>query len=183
MQRATRSSIALFAIAALVLGGCGGGDDDGEASSSNSTSSTAPTEASGSTEAESSTEMPGLDACALIDDTTVEQVLGEPAEPTDGTTGDLYACSWEGVGDPLNVLSISVYAHPDAATAEQMYEETNEGLGGSEVAEVGDAATYSDAFGLDVLFDRYDISVDNTGPDEQQSDIDVARAIIGELEA
>jgi hypothetical protein len=186
MRRSVRKSIALIAATGLALGGCGS-DDDGEASGPEETEvADAAADTTGGGQVDSAGDGGAdvaIDACALVDDATVEQVLGEAAAATDGTTGDLYACSWEGVADPLNVLSVSVYAHPDAATAQEMYEETNEGLGGAEVPDVGDAASYSDAFGLDVLFDRYDIAVDNTGPDEQQSDIVVARAIIEQLDA
>lgn len=122
-----------------------------------------------------------LDICSMVSDAEVQASLGEPAKATDQSTGDLYACSWEGEGDALNVLSVSVYVHPDAETAKQQYDATSEGLEGSDLMGLGDEASYNESFGLEVLSDRYDISVDNTGPTEKESDIAIAQRILAQL--
>lgn len=122
-----------------------------------------------------------LDVCALLDDETVAGVLGEPATPTDQSTGPLLGCSWEGQSDALNVLSVSIMVHPDAATAKEQYDATREGLGGSDIMGLGDEASYTESFGLDVLAGRYDLSVDNTGPAEKESDLEVAQIVLDQL--
>ena len=168
----------------MLLTGCGddGGDDD-------ATSDTTAADA-GATSAEPSTETGSedgsgvevdLDVCALLDDETVAGVLGEPATPTDQSTGPLLGCSWEGQSDALNVLSVSIMVHPDAATAKEQYDATREGLGGSDITGLGDEASYTESFGLDVLAGRYDMSVDNTGPAEKESDLEVAQIVLDQL--
>lgn len=122
-----------------------------------------------------------LDVCSMLTDSDVQEVLGEPAEAVDQSTGEMYGCSWTGTGDALNVLSVSVMVHPDPATAQEMYEATKEGLDGTEITGLGDDASYSESFGLEVLYGRYDVSVDNTGPDEKQSDITVAQTVMEQL--
>jgi hypothetical protein len=178
---------------ALVLSACSGdGDDDAAGTTTEA--------AAGSTGAAVSTDTGGddgpdgtdgssggasdaedLDVCALLDDETVAGVLGEPATPTDQSAGPLRGCSWEGTSDALNVLSVSIMVHPDTATAKEQYDATREGLGGVEVTGIGDEASSTDSFGLEVLAGRFDVSVDNTGPDEEQSNLDVARIVLDQL--
>ena len=162
----------------MLLTGCGddGGDDD-------ATSDTTAADA-GATSAEPSTETGSEDGSGVevdLDDETVAGVLGEPATPTDQSTGPLLGCSWEGQSDALNVLSVSIMVHPDAATAKEQYDATREGLGGSDIMGLGDEASYTESFGLDVLAGRYDLSVDNTGPAEKESDLEVAQIVLDQL--
>lgn len=182
MSRAARVLAAIFV---LLIAGCGSDDepDDGATGPTATKSSVdAPDTSSGTTGAPEPGDVVGdddaIDVCALLSAEEVQGVLGEPATPTDQSTGSMYACSWEGESDALNVLSVSVYVHPDAATAKEMYDATKEGLGGSEIMGLGDEASYADAFGLEVLSGRYDISVDNTGPTEKESDLTIAKRIL-----
>jgi hypothetical protein len=182
MRHELRSILALCA-AAVLLAGCA---DDGQSETdqgpaggsaeSASLGQASPSQGGSDTDPDAAVAR-ALDVCAMVDDATVEQVLAEPAEATDQSTGDLYGCSWEGTGDALNVLAVSIYVHPDAATAAEQYELTMSGLEGSDITGLGQAASYNESFGLEVLHDRYDISVDNTGPDEKMSDIMVAKLL------
>jgi hypothetical protein len=185
MRHALRLILALLA-ASVLLAACA---DDGQpptdqglaGAGEESASTSLVTPSQGGSGSEDAAQAQALDICAMVDDATVQKVLAEPAEATDQSTGDLYACSWEGAGDALNVLSVSIYVHPDATTAAEQYELTMEGLGGSEITGLGQTASYNESFGLEVLHDRYDISVDNTGPDEQASDIMVATMLVEAL--
>lgn len=173
-----RTLIALFT-AAILVAACGG-DDSGDVDAA-TTGSPGTTDGTGGGGGDGGGDE-ALDVCSMLDDADVEAVLGEPATAVDGSTGTLYACQWEGESDPLNVLSVSIYVHPDAATAEEQYLATKEGLGGVDITGLGDDASYSDAFGLEVLAGRYDISIDNTGPDEKQGDLDLAQVILEQLQ-
>jgi hypothetical protein len=118
----------------------------------------------------------------MIDAAAVEAVLGEAAEAgVDGSSGDLRACSWKGATDPTEVLTISIYVHPDADTARGQYLATTEGLEGVDILGLADEASYTEAFGLRVLAGRYDVSVDNTGPDEKTSDLKLAQQLLPQL--
>lgn len=173
-----RIAIALFGLA-LGLGACGGGSDDASDAPTDDTNAdgqTDDTDGTGETSRGSD-----IDICALISAAEVEGVLGEPATSVDNSTGDLRDCAWEGNGDALNVLSVSVYVHPDAATAEEQYGLTGGGIEGVDILGLGDEASYNETFGLQVLSGRYDISVDNTGPDEKASDLAIAQLLIDRL--
>ena len=69
----------------------------------------------------------------------------------------------------------------ESATAKEQYDATREGLGGSDIMGLGDEASYTESFGLDVLAGRYDLSVDNTGPAEKESDLEVAQIVLDQL--
>lgn len=166
----------LVAVAAVwLLTGCG--SDDSETLSARSTSEVG----TSATSAPDDQAAGDLDVCAMLSSGEVQAVLGEPGTPTNQSTGDMYGCSWEGASDPLNVLTVSIYVHPDAATAKEQYDATKEGLEGSEILGLGDEASYSEPFGLEVLSGRFDISVDNTGPTEKESDLTVAKRILDQL--
>lgn len=183
---AHRHHVARIATVVLTLAaaGCASGSDEVGPTTSMTTQVDAPAASTDDDTDRSAvpTEAAGeLDVCGLLAPEEVTTVLGEPATATDQSTGDLFGCSWEGEADALNVLSVSVYVHPDAATAKEMYDATMEGLGGSDIMGLGDEASYAEAFGLEVLSGRYDISVDNTGPTEEQSDLTIAQRIIDQL--
>jgi len=171
MRAAVISSIAL----ALIVGACGGGgsatDGGGE-----------PTSPATVTTDQPPTDGAALDLCSLISPTDVEAALGVPAEAgVDDSTGDLHACSWTGTSDRTEALAVSVYIHPDATTAREQYLATTEGLGGVEILNLGDEASYSESFGLRVLAGRYDIAVNGTGPDEKASDLGLAQQVLAAL--
>lgn len=174
-----KRSLALVLMAAVLLAVAGCSDESQDSSGSDQTETTAGSQNEESGDSATGTE--ALDVCSMLTDSDVQEVLGEPAEPVDQSTGEMYGCSWTGTGDALNVLSVSVMVHPDPATAQEMYEATKEGLEGTEITGLGDDASYSESFGLEVLYGRYDISVDNTGPDEKQSDITVAQTVMEQL--
>lgn len=163
----------------FTLAGCGSDTGD-EANETllHDTEATVTTSTVGGHEPE---QAEALDVCSMLDAGEIAAVLGEAAESTDQSTGDLHSCSWAGASDALNVLTVSVYVHPDAATAKEQYDATKEGLGGSEVSGLGDEASYSEPFGLEVLSGRYDISVDNTGPTEKESDLAIAKRVMEQL--
>jgi hypothetical protein len=172
MRAAAVSAIAL----AVIVGACGGGgagatDAAGQPTSPAAAATDRPT-----------TDGAAIDVCAMISPADVQAALGVPAEAgIDGSTGDLRLCSWTGASDPTEVLAISVYVHPDAATAREQYLATTEGLDGVEILNLGDEASYSESFGLRVLAGRYDLSVDGTGPEEKASDLTIAQQVLAAL--
>lgn len=163
----------------FTLAGCGSDTGD-EANETllHDTEATVTTSTVGGHEPE---QAESLDVCSMLDAGEIAAVLGEAAAATDQSSGDLHGCSWEGGSDALNVLSVSVYVHPDSATAKEQYDATRDGLDGSDIMGLGDEASYSDAFGLEVLSGRYDVSVDNTGPTEKESDLTIAKRILEQL--
>lgn len=181
-----RALILLTTLIALLAPACsseGDGAEDAAATTSAEPSTTDRAGDGSGPDASGATGGAGgpIDVCSLLSGEEVAVVLGEPARPTDQSTGSMYACSWEGTDNALNALSVSVYVHPDAATAKDMYDQTKEGLEGSDIMGLGDEASYAEAFGLEVLSGRYDISVDNTGPNEKASDLAVAKRVIAQL--
>lgn len=172
--------MAALAVMILLLTAVGCGSDDDSDKSDGSDTAPSTTVASGDG-GDSGDSGEAIDACALLSADEVAAALGEPATSTDQSTGQMYGCSWEGESDALNSLSISVYVHPDAATAKEMYDATKEGLEGSDIMGLGDETSYNESFGLEVLSGRYDISVDNTGPTEKESDLTIAKRILEQL--
>ena len=178
--------MAALAVTILLLTAVGCGSDDGSDKSDGSAATPTSTAAageddSGGVQDDGSDDVGAIDACALLAADEVAAALGEPATPTDQSTGQMYGCSGKGDSDAINSLSISEYVHPDAATAKEMYDATKEGLDGSDIMGLGDEASYNESFGLEVLHGRYDISVDNTGPTEKESDLAIAKRIIENL--
>ncbi len=180
-------AIAPFALIglALLLGGCGGGGSggDGAATQGTGTATEAPVAeptdggGGGSTAGGSA-----LDVCSMISAADVEAVLGEPAEAgIDNSAVDLRVCYWTGAATPTRVLTISIYAHPDAATARDQYTATTEGLGGVDILNLADEATYSDGFGLRVLSGRYDLGIEITGDDAKVSSLKLAQQVLPQL--
>ena len=70
---------------------------------------------------------------------------------------------------------------PDAGTAREQYLATTEGLGGVEILNLADEASYSEGFGLRVLSGRYDLGIDSTGDDEKASSLRLAQQILPQL--
>ncbi|MCJ7711277.1 MAG: hypothetical protein MUQ32_10670 [Chloroflexi bacterium] len=184
-------AIALIALIglALLIGGCsgagGGGGSGGEDAATLVTGTATgapavePTDdgGGGSTGGGS-----GLDLCSLISAADVEAILGEPADgPVDDSYADLWACSWTGTVSPTELLTISVYVHPDADTAREQYAHKTEDLGGEAVPDLGDEASNSDGYGLQVLSGRYDMSILNTGDDRKALGIGLAQQIMSQL--
>ncbi len=168
-----RGLVISLAAVALMAGACGA-DDGGGGPGAGATATPAATTGAPSDDA--------IDICAIVPAGDVDAVLGVPAAAgIDNSAGDLHACSWQGADEPTEVLTISVYAHPDAATAREQYLATTEGLDGVDILNLGDEASYSDAFGLRVLDGRYDIASDNTGPDEKAADLRLAQLVLAAL--
>jgi hypothetical protein len=94
---------------------------------------------------------------------------------------DLRVCYWTGSATPTEVLTVSIYVHPDAATAEEQFLATTEGLGGVDILNLADAASYSDGFGLRVLSGRYDLGIESTGDDEKASSLKLAQQLLPQL--
>lgn len=172
-MRSVKVAWTALAVLALLVGGCGGGGGAGGASATPGpgAASPLPTAADG-----------GLDVCALLDADDVADVLGEPADAgIDYSSVDLRVCTWTGSASPTEVLTISIYVHPDAATAREQYLATTEGLGGVDILNLADEASYSDTFGLRVLSGRYDVGIDNTGDDPKASSLKLAQQILPRL--
>jgi hypothetical protein len=159
---------------AVLVGGCGGGGGGtggGTGTAEPGAATSPPTAGDGR-----------LDVCALVGAEDVAAVLGEPAEAgIDNSSVDLRVCSWTGLADRTEVLTISIYVHPDAGTAREQYLATTEGLGGVEILNLADEASYSDTFGLRVLSGRYDVGIDSTGDDEKASSIRIAQGLLPQL--
>lgn len=185
MRARATVSIALVGLA-LLLGGCGGdsgGGGGGGAATADSGSggetSPAPIETAGPTDGG---EGAALDVCALVPAADVAAIVGGPADAgVDSSSVDLRVCSWQRSDDALEVLTVSIYVHPDAATASEQYLATTEGLGGVDILNLADEASYSDAFGLRVLAGRYDIGIESTGDDEKAASLALAQQILPQL--
>lgn len=162
-------------VVALLVGACGGGGGGGEGGGSATPGAAAATDGAPAGGG-------GLDVCALVSAADVEAVLGEaPEAGIDNSSADLRVCSWSGAADRLEVLTISIYVHPDAATAREQYLATTADLGGVDILNLADEASYTDDFGLRVLSGRYDIGIDSTGEDEKASSIRLAQQIMPKL--
>lgn len=167
---------------ALVAGACGGGGGTEGGGGGGATGAPAATEAAATGQAGGGGGDGGLDVCALVDAATVESILSEPAGAgLDNSSVDLRVCSWTGSATPTEVLTVSIYVHPDAATARDQYLATTEGLGGVDILNLADEASYSDGFGLRVLSGRYDLGIDSTGDDEKISSLKLAQQILPQL--
>ena len=191
MRRPARAATVMVGLA-LLVGGCGGGSTGGgsaapagsgsaaapAAGTADAAASVAPTAGGGDQTAGGS----ALDVCSLISAADVEAVLGEaPQDGIDGSSVDLRVCSWNGATTPTEGLTVSIYVHPDAGTAREQYLVTTEGLGGVEILNLADEASYSDAFGLRVLSGRYDIGIDSTADDEKLASLKLAQLILPRL--
>jgi hypothetical protein len=178
------ATIALIGLA-LLVGGCGGGGSAGEGAATPVTVTTTGAPAAEPTDGGGEGSNAGgstLDVCSMISAADVAAVLGEAAEDgIDNSSVDLRVCYWTGAATPTEVLTISIYAHPDAATARDQYLTTTEGLGGVDILNLADEATYSDDFGLRVLSGRYDLGIENTGDDEKTSSLKLAQQILPQL--
>ena len=179
-------AVALLA-GALFLSACSddGGGDDGAVSTEqvDGTTTTADSAASDDSTSEPTdgNDDAALDVCSMVDDATVTAVLGEPGTPTDDSTGGtIYGCTWAGEGEGLNVLHVSITVSADPAAAKDLFEMSRDSAD-SDILNLGDDAIYSETFGLSVLHGVHEITVDNTGPDEKQSDLKVAQMIIEQL--
>jgi hypothetical protein len=179
-------AIALIGLA-LLVGGCGGassgGGSAGEGAATPVTGmatgapAAEPTDGGGATGAGSE-----LAVCSIISAADVKAVLGEAAEDgIDNSSVNLRVCSWKGATNPTEVLTISIYVHPDAGTAREQYLATTEGLGGVEILNLADEASYSDAFGLRVLSGRYDLGIESTADGEKVASLKLAQQILPQL--
>lgn len=184
MRLPTIAPIALIGLAFLV-GGCGGGGSagDGGATPVGGVATEAPAAeptdggGGGSTDGGSA-----LDVCSMIGAADAEAVLGEAVEDgVDNSSVDLRVCYWKGAVTPTEVLTISIYVHPDAATAREQYLLTTEDLGGVDILNLADEASYTDDFGLRVLSGRYDVGIDSSGDDEKLSSLELAQQILPQL--
>jgi hypothetical protein len=161
---------------ALLGGACGGAGDTGGGGSTGASPVDATPDGGTSTGGGSE-----LDVCSLVS-ADVQAVLGEVADAgIDNSSGDLRVCYWTATARPTAVLTISIYVHPDAATAREQYLATTEGLGGVEILNLADEASYSEGFGLRVLSGRYDVGIDSTGDDEKASSLKLAQQILPQL--
>ena len=178
------TAIALIGLA-LLVGGCGGGGGAGEGAATPVTGAVSGAPAAGPTDGGGGGSSAGgsdLDVCSMISAADVEAVLGEAAEDgIDNSSVDLRVCYWTGTASPTEVLTISIYVHPDAGTAREQYLVTTEGLGGVDILNLADEALYTDGFGLRVLSGRYDIGIDNTGDDRKASSLRLAQQILPQL--
>lgn len=182
------ASIALIGLA-LLVGGCGGagsgGGSGGEEAATPGTGTATGAPAAEPTEGGGGGSTAGdsdLDLCSLISAADVEAILGEPADgPVDDSYADLWACSWTGTVSPTELLTISVYVHPDADTAREQYVYRTEALGAEAVPDLGDEAVYTEGYGLQVLSGRYDMAIDNTGDDRKASGIALAQKLLSQL--
>jgi hypothetical protein len=182
MRRPARAATVLVGLA-LLVGGCGGASTgDGSAAPAAATAGAAASVAPTAGGGDPATGGASLDVCALIAAADVEAILGEaPEAGIDGSSGDLRVCSWTGAATPTEGLTISIYVHPDAGTAREQYLATTEGLGGVEILNLADEASYSDAFGLRVLSGRYDLGIDSTADDEKVASLTLAQLILPRL--
>jgi len=164
--------VAIMAALTITIGACGGGGTAAPPGTGAPATTGDGTPAGGKS----------LGVCSMLDAPTVEGVLGGRADAgVDNSTGDLAVCSWRGLDDPTEVLTISIYAHPDPATAREQYLATTEGAEGVDILGLGDEASYSETFGLRVLVGRYDLAVDSTAADEKTADLGVAKIVLASL--
>jgi len=167
---------------ALLGGACGGSSDAGGGGSTGASpagASTTGATPAGETSTSSGSE---LDVCSLVSAADVEAVLGEAADAgIDNSSGDLRVCYWTATARPTAVLTISIYVHPDSTTARGQYLATTEGLGGVDILNLADEASYSEGFGLRVLSGRYDVGIDGAGDDEKASSLKLAQEILPQL--
>lgn len=178
--------LCVVAVTTLILASCGG-DDGGE-----STATTAPPAASAPNATEPGTDATSggddqgggsdgaIDVCSMVTADTVTKVLGESAEPTPQAMEPTFSCRWEGPAEGLNMLDVGVTVYSDSDEAREIYEMGNADAD-SEIFGLGDGAVYSETFGLEVLSGNHTIDVDNTGPNEKQSDIEVAKLVLAAL--
>lgn len=179
--------IALIGLA-LLIGGCGGAGSGGgsagvgAATPAPGTETGSPAEPTDGAGGGSTAGGSALDVCSMIGAADVEAVLGEAAEDgIDNSSVNLRVCYWTGTATPTEVLTISIYAHPDADTAREQYMATTEGLGGVEILNLADEASYTDDFGLRVLSGRYDLGIDSTADDRKTSSLKLAQQILPQL--
>jgi hypothetical protein len=176
--------IALIGLALLVRG-CSGGGSAGEGAATPVTGRATGAPAAEPTDGGGGGSTAGgsaLDVCSMISAADVEAVLGEAAEDgIDNSSVDLRVCYWTGAASPTEVLTISIYVHPNADTARGQYLTTTEGLGGVDILNLADEASYTDDFGLRVLSGRYDLAIDSTGDDEKTSSLKLAQQILPQL--
>ncbi len=168
---------------ALLVAACGGGGGTTGAGTDVPAGTDAPVAtdapAGQPTEAAAAGE---IDACSLLSAADVEAVIGEaPEAGIDQGSGDLFACSWQGATTPTELVTISVYAHPDADTAREQYGFVTEGLEGVDILGLADEAWYTEAIGLQALSGRYVIAIDNTGDDRKMSSLALAQQILPQL--
>ncbi len=185
------STIAPIVLIGLVLsiGGCGGsgggGGSAGEGSATPAGGAATDAPPSGPVDGGdggSTTGASDLDVCSLLSASDVEAILGEPAEVgIDDSSVDLRACHWTGAVSPTETVAVSIYVHPDAATAREQYLYRNDGLDGVEILGLADEALYVEGYGLQVLSGRYDLGIDNTGDDRKGSSLKLAQQILPQL--
>lgn len=169
--------IALVGLSLLVAA-CGGG---GGATTGAATEAPEVTEAPADQPSEAGAAGE-LDVCSMLSAADVEAVIGEaPEAGIDEGSGDLFACSWQGATTPTELVTVSVYAHPDAGAAREQYTGMIEGFDGVDIVGFADEATYTDGYGLQVLAGRYTLSIDNTGDDRKMSSLALAQQILSQL--
>lgn len=180
--------------AALMLTACSSDDgEDGAASTTapaetgdsgdttGTTVSCGPRDTSG-TESSPSTGA-DLDVCSMVDEETVTAVIGEPGTPTAGDVqAGIHSCTWSREGETVPALSVGILVHDSAEAARASFDMSRESAE-SEILNLGDAAIYSEAFGLTVLHGVHEITVDNNGDSEKQADLEVAQMIVDHFEA
>ncbi|MEI2650943.1 MAG: hypothetical protein V9G12_01985 [Microthrixaceae bacterium] len=163
----------------FTLAGCGSDTGD-EANETllHDTEATVTTSTVGGHEPE---QAESLDVCSMLDAGEIAAVLGEAAAATDQSSGDLHGCSWEGGSDARTSCLSRCTCTPTRQRRRSSTTRPETGWDGSDIMGLGDEASYSDAFGLEVLSGRYDVSVDNTGPTEKESDLTIAKRILEQL--
>jgi hypothetical protein len=172
--------LCLLMALALAFAACGGDDDDDTADNAGGTTATAdagdgdddagdetaePTKDTGDDDDGSSAG--AVDACSLVARDEAEAALG--AQVGEGEPEDfppVFSCRYE--TDGFDFMSVSVLVYPDSETARGGYQLAIDINDYPEIEGLGDGAYFALGFGVTALQDKYEVTIDVLGPDDDQ---------------
>ena len=179
---------------ALLVAACGGDDDTGGNDDGAATATIAagdggdgpgdgetpdPTSENGG--ANGSDDGGAVDACSLMTQADAEEALGAgvgAGEPEDFPP--VFGCRYE-TGD-FDTAIVSILIYDDASQAEAGYQLAIDINDYEEIDGIGERAYFALGFGITALSDRYEVSVDVIGPDDDEElEKELAQTVIGRL--
>jgi len=109
-----------------------------------------------------------VDACALITRDEAAVALGLPVG--EGLPDDfppVFSCRYETEG--IEYVDVSVLAYTDAEGARDGYQMALDINDYPEIEDIGEGAYFALGFGVTALQDKYEVTVDVIGPDDDQA--------------